>query len=185
MGGSSNCCGMGRIQANKRLMVVAVCMLSSSSGCTQDTNAEHAIPGVQTSVVLPIDEPPRDSFQRFEELVEAARERAAEVVDTQSIDRHVFTASIKEANEDTKSITIEVTDTDDSRSTTTEAVVTWAEVDGVWRVTGMTSDWDGYGLLSVIIEQQIVNRICGSLDDQYTPPQSMSPGGSNYRGHPF
>jgi hypothetical protein len=136
-------------------LVVVVCL--SISGCS----------GQQASV-----DKMTHQTGDFDSLVEAARQVSDTISDTHSSEGHTFTLEIIGGYPDKEEILIACDDRSASDVSTNFALVKWKKVDGVWRFDSMESGWDDFGMLSIIIEQRIVNKLCRALDDQFKPPRS-------------
>lgn len=106
----------------------------------------------------------------FDELIAGATKLAAET--SHSDEFNTLNVRIEETDRQLHTITFAIDDTSHGKSSTSTAVVGWAIRDNSWRVTSMTSDWSEFGMLSIIIEQQLINKICRKLDDEYVPPKS-------------
>ncbi|WP_299463479.1 hypothetical protein [uncultured Gimesia sp.] len=140
----------------KRLaLVVIICL--SISGCS----------GQQASV-----DKMSQQTGDFDSLVETASQVADTISDTHSSEGHTFTLEVMGGYPDKEETLIACDDRSASDVSTHFALVKWKKVDGVWRFDSMKSGWDDFGMLSIIIEQQIVNKLCRALDDQFKPPRS-------------
>ncbi|OAI57932.1 hypothetical protein AYO47_00120 [Planctomyces sp. SCGC AG-212-M04] len=113
-------------------------------------------------------------FTDFDKMIETARTVAAETKDDTSrkASGQVFTARIAAVDSDQKTMAIEIKDAGQRGASKSRAFIAFEQVAGRWRVKSMTSDWAEFGLENLVIEQQIVDRICKKLDSRYSSPRS-------------
>ena len=130
-------------------------------GCGFDPSGEKSAEKKEPSLL------PKDAD--FSQLVDVFRELAARTTHEEEGD--IMTVRVLGSDAEEGSISLAL-DNKELRSTSTAlAVVYWQKKEGVWRFKNMTSDWQDLGMLGIITEQQLVNQICRSLDDQFVPPR--------------
>ncbi len=106
----------------------------------------------------------------FEELAARLEELAGKSQDFN--DGETTTVRIESTNPDDGSIAFAFDNKSSEGVRTTRATVYWNKAGGVWRVSSQTSDWEDFGMLFLIVEQQLLDKICRAVDDQYATPES-------------
>lgn len=87
-------------------------------------------------------------------------------------DGETTTVRIESTNSDDNAIVFAFDNKSSDEVRTTRATVYWKKDHGVWRVSSQTSDWSDFGMLFLIVEQQLLDKICRAVDVRYRTPKS-------------